>query len=89
MVKMTQACEFGNAELARLTEQLDELKGYVKGGVEGALPAHEMERGIWGRVLRLGREALGLYFSLQGPGDRAGLLGTSDVLVYSQVRWRV
>lgn len=78
MVRMTQACEFGNAELARLTEQLDELKGYVKGGVEGALPAHEMERGIWERVLRLGREALGLYFSLQGPGDRGECLSLSD-----------
>lgn len=40
MVRMTQACEFGNAELARLTEQLDEL--FERMGIEAAetVPAY-------------------------------------------------
>lgn len=69
MNRMTQGCEFRNEEAEWLMGQLSELKEYVRASVRDAVAVHEVERGIWGRVLRLGREALGLYFSLQGEGD--------------------
>jgi hypothetical protein len=46
-----------------------ELADYVRAAAEQGLPAHEVERGIWTRVLAVGREALGEFFDLQGPGD--------------------
>ncbi len=69
MNRMTQGGEFRNEEAEWLMGQLSELKEYVGASVRDAVAVHEVERGIWGRVLRLGREALGLYFSLQGEGD--------------------
>jgi hypothetical protein len=48
---------------------VDELLGYVHQAVQQGTPAHEVEYTLWTRVLALGRQALGLFFGLQGSGD--------------------
>jgi hypothetical protein len=49
---------------------LNDLKAYVARSARQGVAAHEVEAGIWQRVLQLGRQALGLLFRLVGPGDR-------------------
>jgi hypothetical protein len=61
-----------------------ELLAYVRTAAQGA-PAHEAERGIWQRLLQLGRSALGHFFALQGTGD----LGDTVTLPDGQVQQRL
>jgi hypothetical protein len=46
-----------------------DLFAFARLAAERGLPAHEVEQDLWSRVLLLGREALGLFFQLQGQGD--------------------
>jgi hypothetical protein len=48
---------------------VDALLDFVRQAAEQGRPAHEVERELWTRVLALGRQALGLFFSLQGSGN--------------------
>ncbi len=52
-----------------LQDQLEQLEHYVKQSVVTGEAIHQVETGIWHRVLELGYQALGLYLSLQGDGD--------------------
>jgi hypothetical protein len=52
-----------------LEPALNDLKAYVQRAARQGSAAHEVEAGIWHRVLQLGHQALGLLFSLVGPGD--------------------
>ena len=46
-----------------------ELDHYVRGAARGGIAVHEVERGIWERILVLGRESLKLFFQAVGNGD--------------------
>lgn len=46
-----------------------ELATHVRQAAAAGTPAHEAEHAIWTRVLAVGRQALGLFFRLQGTGD--------------------
>lgn len=48
---------------------VQELAAYVRQAATAATPAHDVERGIWTRILAVGRQALELFFRLQGTGD--------------------
>src|SRR5215212_3440589 len=48
-----------------VTELLDHVHQAARQGT----PAHEVEKALWGKVLALGHQALGLFFRLQGTGD--------------------
>jgi hypothetical protein len=48
---------------------VDALLDFVRQAAEQGRPAHEVERELWTQVLALGRQALGLFFALQGSGD--------------------
>ena len=48
---------------------VQELATYIRQAAAAATPAHDVERGIWARVLAVGRQALELFFRLQGTGD--------------------
>lgn len=61
-----QKVEVGEGET--LAVLLAELEAYVKAGAREGKPAHEVEGGIWRRMLRLGGGALGLFFELVGDG---------------------
>src|SRR5271167_1156238 len=52
-----------------LSPLVDELLAYVHQAVQQGTPVHEVEYALWTRVLALGRQALGLFFGLQGSGD--------------------
>ncbi len=52
-----------------LHDQLEQLEHYVKESVVTGAAIHQVEMGIWHRVLELGHHALKLYLSLQGDGD--------------------
>ena len=64
---IAHAAEIGNApSLSALTDQ---LLDYARRAAEQGRPAHEVERGIWDQVLKLGREAFARFLTLNGTGD--------------------
>jgi hypothetical protein len=67
MEKMEQTSTHCNPE--RMDHTLNDLKSYVERAAEEGLAAHEVEAGIWRRVLRLGHQALSLLFHRVGSGD--------------------
>ena len=69
----------GNPPL--LQDLVGELLAYVHTAATQGAAVHEVERGIWQRLLQLGRTTLGHFFALQGTGD----LGESVTLANSQV----
>jgi hypothetical protein len=58
--------------------RLAELTGFVDAAARDGLPAHEMERGLWSYLLRLGHELQGQYFVLAGDGDCGETLTLAD-----------
>lgn len=52
-----------------LSPLVDDLVAYVQQAAQHGTPAHEVERALWTRILDLDRQALGLFFRLQGTGD--------------------
>jgi hypothetical protein len=46
-----------------------ELLTYVRTAATQGTAVHEVERGIWQRILHVGRTTLGHFFALQGTGD--------------------
>src|SRR5262249_50910606 len=46
-----------------------ELLAFVRTAANQATPVHDVERGIWQRILQIGRATLGHFFALQGTGD--------------------
>jgi hypothetical protein len=57
---------------------LNELLAFVQTAAEQGQPVHEVERGIWQRLLGLGHQALGLFFDRQGDGDLGPTLQLPD-----------
>lgn len=64
MAKTSTDCNRGGLE-----NTLNDLKTYVERAARQGVAAHEVEAGIWHRVLELGHQALGLLFTLVGSGD--------------------
>ncbi len=58
-----------DAEARNTPPSAEDLFAFARLAAERGLPAHEVEEALWKRVLLLGREALGLFFRLQGQGD--------------------
>ncbi len=46
-----------------------ELLAFVRSAASQGTAVHEVERGIWQRILQMGRSSLGHFFALQGSGD--------------------
>ena len=57
----------------RLVEELMqkslELGRFVESAAREGTAAHDVELGIWGQVLAIGRETMSLFFQLVGDGD--------------------
>ncbi len=62
----------GGQEYSRegLINQLEEMLNYVEDAYKQRQSAHEVEEGIFRRVLEIGRLALGVFFSLWGEADQ-------------------
>lgn len=56
-----------NAQVLR--ELADQMSSFLHAAVDQAMPAHDVERGLWQRLLSLGRTALGMFFDALGTGD--------------------
>jgi hypothetical protein len=63
------AADTGIDKPATLADLAEQLQAYVHTAALQGTPVHEAERGIWQRLLVLGRTALGQFFALQGSGD--------------------
>ncbi len=55
-----------------------ELLTFVRSAASQGTAVHDVERGIWQRLLRLGRTTLGQFFAWQGPGDLGNTLTLPD-----------
>lgn len=64
---MAEMAAFDN--ISDLAHMGTDLASFVQQAAADGLPAHEVERGVWQRVLAMGRQATGHFFRLQGEGD--------------------
>jgi hypothetical protein len=55
-----------------------QLTGFVTDAARDGLPAHELERGLWQYLLRLGHNLQAEYFALAGDGDCGETLTLAD-----------
>ena len=56
----------------------DELLAYARAAATQGTAVHDVERGLWQRLLQLGRTALGHFFALQGTGDLGDTVTAPD-----------
>jgi len=62
--------------LKMLAEMAEGLAAFVWRAAEEGTAAHEVERGIWERILAMGRQAMGEFFVMQGQGDLGDTIQT-------------
>jgi len=61
-----------------LLQQLTAARDFVQAAARAGTPAHEVERELWQRVLRLGRQLLGEFFAALGTGDQGEVVTLPD-----------
>ena len=76
MMRMTPLT--GEGKPLDVSARLVALTGLVESAARDGLPAHELERGLWQSLLRLGHELQAEYFALAGDGDRGEALTLAD-----------
>jgi hypothetical protein len=64
---MAEMAAFDNAK--ELAAMADDLETFVRNAVVASTAAHEVEKGVWQRVLAIGRQAMGQFLQMQGDGD--------------------
>lgn len=62
-----------------------ELLAYVRTAASQGTAVHDVERGIWQRLLQLGRTTLGHFFALQGTGDLGDTVTRPDGQVWERL----
>ena len=65
-------------KLLDVAARVAQLTGFVTDAARDGLPAHELERGLWHYLLRLGHELQAEYFALAGDGDCGETLTLAD-----------
>ena len=58
-----------HADNSEMVDQMDELQQFVQVAARDGMAAHEVERGLYRRLMSLGHELLGEFFARQGSGD--------------------
>lgn len=76
MMIMAEIATFDN--LKELAEMAENLATFVRQAVVEGVAAHEVEKGVWQRVLAMGRQATGQFFQMQGDGDVGEMIETPD-----------
>jgi hypothetical protein len=64
---MAEMAAFDNVK--ELVAMADDLATFVRQAAVEGTAAHEVEKGVWQRVLAMGRRATGHFFQMQGDGD--------------------
>jgi hypothetical protein len=67
MMMMAEMEAFDNVK--ELTGMADDLATFVRQAAVEGTAAHEVEKGVWQRVLAMGRQATGHFLQMQGDGD--------------------
>jgi hypothetical protein len=75
---MSMAHETDVLKSENLTDLLNGLQSLIHQAAREGTAIHEVERAIWGQVLRIGRQCLGQFLALQGNGDRGETLVVDD-----------
>ena len=78
----------GEGKPLDVSVRLAELTGFVCEAARDGLPAHELERGLWSRLLQLGHELQAAYFALAGDGDCGETLTLTDGRVVKRLPTR-
>lgn len=66
---MMMAQEAAVCNLTKLIDLAEALEAFVRQAAEAGTAAHQVEMGVWQRVLAMGREAMGQFFDVQGDGN--------------------
>jgi len=66
---MMMAQNSTEGKLKGFEDAAQELFDYARQAATDGTPIHAVERGIWQRVLQIGRQALGEFLACQGDGD--------------------
>jgi hypothetical protein len=61
-----------------LQQALADLRAFVHQAAHDGTAVHEVERAVWDQVLRIGRQALQLFFTLHGSGDQGPTVHLPD-----------
>ncbi len=75
---MMMAEKAADGKLERLVDAASDLFGYAQRAAEQGKAIHEVEEGIWQRVLQMGHEALAQFLGRQGTGDLGETLAMPD-----------
>jgi len=67
-----------DGKLERLLGAASDLFDFVQRSAEEGKAIHEVEEGIWRRMLQMGHEALGQFLQRQGDGDLGETLTMPD-----------
>ena len=67
-----------DGKLGKLLGAATDLFDYVRQAAEDGKAIHEVEEGIWRRMLQMGHEALGQFLERQGDGDLGETLTMPD-----------
>jgi len=66
---MMMAQNVSASKITELLESMTQLFRFVEEAAESGKPVHEVELGIWQRLLALGRQTLEQFLTAQGRGD--------------------
>jgi len=66
---MMMAQNASGSKITELLESMAQLFRFVQESAEAGKPVHEVELGIWRRLLALGRQTLEQFLAMQGTGD--------------------
>ncbi|MGE0759793.1 MAG: hypothetical protein AB7O38_22440 [Pirellulaceae bacterium] len=72
---IAQEVQAGKRDMA---EQMTELRRFVETAARDGTPAHEVEHGLFRRLLSLGHNLLGEFFVKQGSGNLGEQITLSD-----------
>ena len=75
---MMMAQNATDGKLGKLLGAATDLFDYVRQAAEDGKAIHEVEEGIWHRMLQMGHEALGQFLERQGDGDLGETLTMPD-----------
>lgn len=76
MKRMSGLAQSINAEA--LNQGVKKLQMYVQEAASKGSAAHEVELGIWNRMLTIGRQAFGMFLTQQGTGDLGDRVTLAD-----------
>ena len=64
--------------LKELTGMAEDLATFVRQAAEEGTAAHVVEKGVWQRILAMGRQATGQFLQMQGDGDMGKTIEMPD-----------